>query len=68
MQSKHQIMCHSFTRQVYNLFQDLWNKASGFLERCKKVQKGANNLKGAAPSAPPNLFPNLWKQNRSNLA
>ena len=28
------------TRQVYYLFQDLWNKALVFLERCrKKVQK-----------------------------
>ena len=27
------------TRQVYNLFQDLWNKALVFLERCKKMQK-----------------------------
>ena len=24
------------TRQVYNLFQDLWNKAMVFLERCQK--------------------------------
>ena len=33
------------TRQVYNLFQDLWNKAMGFLERCrKKVQKTVQSV------------------------
>ena len=27
---------HCKTRQVYNLFQELCNKALGFLERCRK--------------------------------
>ena len=57
------------TRLVYNLFQDLWNWF--MVQKC--VQKWLKTniawaLKGAALSAPPNLFPNLWKQDRWNLA
>ena len=47
------------TRQVYNLFQDLWNWF--LVQKC--VQKMFKKL-----MALPNLLPNLWKQNRSNLA
>ena len=33
-----------WTRQVYNLFQDLWNKALGFLKRCKKGAKTVQTI------------------------
>ena len=49
------------TRQVYNLFQDLWNKAMVFFRKVqKKLQKTVQTFIqifhiGAAPLPPPNL-------------